>query len=91
MPCPHMVLKPSLCRNSTPQSLPSRDRLGGDRAVHVGVTARLPHEPAAQGVEVLLGVATLVEHGGAGDRREAVDDHPQRLAGGMDVDGPRRA
>ena len=23
MPCPHMVLKPSLCRNSTPQSLPS--------------------------------------------------------------------
>ena len=54
MPWPHIVLHPSLCMNSTPACAPGGDRLGQERAVHVGVPARLQHDRAAQVVDVLL-------------------------------------
>ena len=58
MPCPHMVpLKdPSLCRTARRVAALGH-RAGRDRAVHVGVATRLPHERAAQIIEVILGVS----------------------------------
>jgi hypothetical protein len=37
MPCPHIVLQPSLCMKSTPAWAVGGHRLGEQRAVHVGV------------------------------------------------------
>ena len=87
-PWPHIVLQPSLCMNSTPACAPRRDRLGQQRAIHVGVAARLEHQRAAEMVEMLLRPGALVEHRLAFRAGQAFDDEAQRLAGGMRVDGP---
>ena len=86
-PCPHIVLQPSLCMNSTPACAPGGDRLGEKRAVHVGVPARLEHERAPQMIDVLLRPRALVEHRVAFRAGQPFDDEPERLAGGVRVDG----
>jgi hypothetical protein len=63
-----------------------RDRLGKDAAVHIGVTARLPHEGPA---EIVLGLTRefpLREDRVAWDVRPAGSDDTQRLARGVSVD-----
>ena len=64
-----------------------RHGLGEDRAVHVGVPARLEHQRPAQMIGVPLQPLALVEHRLAARRREPLDDEPQRLAGRVGVDG----
>ena len=65
----------------------ARHRLGQQRAVHVGVAARLEDQCLAQVIEALHGPGALLEHGAAFRARQAVDDQPQRLAGRVRVDG----
>ena len=86
-PWPHIVLQPSLCMNSTPACAPRRHRLGEQRAVHVGVAARLEHQRAAQMIDVLLRPRPLVEHRRAFGARQPFDDETERLAGRVGVDG----
>jgi hypothetical protein len=62
------------------------DGLGQQRAVHVGVPARLQQQRAAQRVGVLLQPGALLPHRLAGRGREAVDDEAQRFTGGVGVD-----
>src|SRR6266550_5040510 len=57
-----------------------------DRAIHVRVTARLEHEGPAEAVQSFLSEAPLLEDRRAGDRIEALDDDPKRLACGMRLD-----
>ena len=64
-----------------------RDRLGEERAVHVGMAAGLEHQRAPQVVGPLLHPVALLEHRPADRRGKAVDDETQRLAGGVRVDG----
>ena len=88
MPWPHIVLQPSLCMNSTPACESRGHRLGQQRAVHVGVPARLEHQRLAQVIEPLHGPGALFEHGPAFGRRHALNDKPQRLACRMGIDRP---
>ena len=61
-------------------------RLRDEAAVHVGVAARLVDEQAADVVDVLEGVAALVEDRAAGKRVDAAGDDPERLAGRVVID-----
>ena len=72
---------------STPASEVGTFRRGEQRAVHVGVAARLEHQRGAQMIAVLLDPGPLLEHGLPLDGGKAVDDEPQRLAGGVGVEG----
>ena len=63
-------------------------RLGDEAAVHVRVAARLVDEQAADVVDVLGGVAPLVEDPRAGERLDAAGDDPEGLARGVVVDRP---
>ncbi len=60
--------------------------LGHEAAVHVGVAARLVDEQAANVVDVLEGVAPLVEDRAAGQRVDAAGHDAERLAGRVVVD-----
>ena len=62
-------------------------RFGEQRAVHVGVAARLEDKSLAQVIQALHGPGPLLEHRAAFRTRQAVDDEPQRLAGRVRVDG----
>ena len=72
---------------STPASESGALRLGQERAVHVGVAARLEHQRRPQMVVVLLHPRTLLENRASLDGGKALDDEPERLAGGVRVDG----
>ena len=61
-------------------------RLGDEAAVHVGVAARLEDEQPPDVVEVLGGVAALVEDRPALERLDAAGDDAERLAAGVVVD-----
>ena len=87
MPWPHIVLKPSLCMNSTPACESGRSGGVEQRTVHVRVAARFEHERAPEMVVVLPHVLALFEDRSSFDRRKAADDQPQRLARGVGVDG----
>jgi hypothetical protein len=63
-----------------------RHRLGEDRAVHVGMPARLQHQRPPQMVHVAAHPRALFQHRLAARRRKAIDDQPQRLAGRVRVD-----
>src|SRR5215217_708154 len=63
------------------------DRVGDEAAVHVSVAARLVDEQRPDVVEVLLRVPALVEDRRARDRVHRSGDDPERLAGGVVVDG----
>src|SRR5581483_2110878 len=63
-----------------------RDGIGDDRAVHVGMPARLEHEPAAEPVEVLAGPFPFRDDRVARDRIDPLEYDPQRLTGGVRVD-----
>ncbi len=56
-------------------------------AVHVGVAAWLEHQRAAQVIVVLTHELALLEDRRAFYRGEAGDDEPERLAGGVRIDG----
>ncbi len=60
--------------------------LGDEAAVHVGVAARLVDEQAADVVDVLEGVAPLVEDRASGEGVDAAGDDAERLAGRVVVD-----
>jgi hypothetical protein len=62
-------------------------RLRHEAAVHVGVAAGLVHEEPADGIEVLQREAALLQNRAALERRHAAGDYPERLAGGVVVDG----
>ena len=67
--------------NSTPASEPGVLGLGQQRAVHVGVAARLEHQRRSQVVVVLAQPLALLEHrrslnGGKSVRRSAAAAHP---------------
>ena len=64
----------------------ARHRLGQQRAVHVGVSARLEDQRLAQVIEPFHGPGALFEHGPAFRRRHALNDEPKRLAGRMGID-----
>ena len=57
------------------------------RAVHVGVAARLEHQRPPQVVVVLADELALLEDGRAFHRGKAGDDEPQWLPGGVGIDG----
>ena len=67
--------------NSTPACEPGRHGLGQQRAVHVGVSARLEHQRPAKMIGVLLAAhsrfSSMVRPRGDG---KAVDDQAKRLA-----------
>lgn len=63
------------------------DGRGEDRAVHIGVTARLEHEQAAEVVVVGAGVVTFFEDGGTGKFGKAAGDDAQGFTAGVGVDG----
>ena len=79
--------EPLVVDEEDPQVPVRRRRLGDDGAVHIRVAARLPHQPAAYGVQVFLEPAPLFQDGASRDAGQSVDDHPQRFAAGMGVDG----
>ncbi len=62
-------------------------RVGDETAVHVGVPARLEDQQLPDMVEVFERIAPLLEDGGAAQRWHTAADDPERLAGGMVVDG----
>src|SRR5581483_2705129 len=63
-------------------------RLGDVAAVHVGVPARLVDEQPPDAVQVLRGVAPLVEDALSRDRLDAAGDDPEGLPAGVVVDRP---
>ena len=65
-------------------------RLDRPDAVHVGMATRLRHERAPQMVEMRLRGAALLEDGRTRDRGQPVDDDPDRLTSGMELDGADR-
>jgi hypothetical protein len=71
-----------------------RDRLGRDRSIHIGVSARLEHEAAPESVHPLSRKTPLFEDRRARDGVKTAGDHPERLARGVGLDGddppPRR-
>jgi hypothetical protein len=64
-----------------------RHRLGGDRAVHVGMAARFEHDRAPQSVQVLARVAPLLEDRPARDRIDPTGDDAERLARSVRIEG----
>jgi hypothetical protein len=66
-------------------------RLRQEAAVHVGVSARLVDEQAANVVEVLGRIPALLEDRRALERRHTAGDDPKRLAGSVVVDCLDRA
>jgi hypothetical protein len=62
--------------------------LGQQRAIHVGMAARLEHQRPSQMIDVALGPGALVEHRLAFGTRKAVHNQAQRLTGRMRVDSP---
>jgi len=62
------------------------DRLGQDRAVHVGVPARFEHQRPPDVVGVFLHPRPLLEHGAALRGRIPFQDEPEGFAGGMGVE-----
>ena len=58
-----------------------------NRAVHIGVSAGLEHQPGPQMIEVLAKVATLFQHRASFQLGQSVRNDSQRLAAGMHVDG----
>ena len=86
MPWPHIVLKPSLCMKSTPASESARSG-SVSSAPYMSAWPRGSNiSDAAQVVLVLARPGAALEHRAALRRRPAVDDEPQRLAGGVGVD-----
>src|SRR5262249_5933512 len=58
-----------------------------DDAIHVGMSARLEHQRLSDVVEIVLGVAALLEDRGARQLWIALDDDADGLAGGVHLDG----
>ncbi len=65
----------------------TRDRLGEDCAVHVGMSARLEHQRSAQVVDVLLRPRPFGQHGVAFGTWQPFDDQAERLSRRVRVDG----
>src|SRR4051794_12780974 len=63
-----------------------RHRLGENRAVHVGMPARFEHQRAAEMIRMPAHPLALLEHRRTARRRKALDDEPQRFAGGVRID-----
>src|SRR5437016_11074089 len=54
-------------------------------AVHIGVSARLPHQCRSQMIVMLFGITTAGQNGVAGKVRETACDYSKRLAFSMGV------
>jgi hypothetical protein len=65
-------------------------RLGEERTVHVGVTARFEHQRSPEMVVMFAHPLAALQHRTAFDVREAVDDQAKRLACGVRVNRANR-